>query len=106
MKFLSVEVIAVEMRVTKTNVPAGTLRWDAMLLSMTKARRTVKLNVTPIGVLKRMLVDHSGISMMDFLRSSTSSTVHWLHDLFDQLLEFIPCRRRQSGHVQVTLPRN
>ena len=54
---------------------------------MTNAINTVKLIITPITPLSKMLLDHNGINFNSFFKSSTSSTVHWLHDF---VLEFAP----------------
>lgn len=71
--------IAVDMRLKNRNVPAEILM-EPKCLSMVKAWTVERLLTMAIVMLKRMPVDHSGMILSTFFRSSTSSTVHKFHD--------------------------
>lgn len=78
-------IVRIEMVVAKrlktAKEEAGILKWGPRCRSIVRAWRIVRLPKTPIGVAKKIPEDHIGMILTSFLRSSTSSTVHSLHDL-------------------------
>jgi hypothetical protein len=73
--------MVVAKRLNTRNEEAGILKWGPRWRSIVRAWRIVRLLKIPIAVLKQMPVDHIGRILISFLRSSTSSTAHSLHDL-------------------------
>ncbi|PON64328.1 hypothetical protein TorRG33x02_273500 [Trema orientale] len=71
--------MAVDMRLETRNVPAGILM-EPKCLSMVRAWTVERLLTMAMVMLRRIPVDHSGMILITFLRSSTSSTVHNFHD--------------------------
>lgn len=61
------------------NEPAGIVKCGPRCLSIVRAWSIVRLLEIPIGVLRKMPVDHSGMIFIRVLRSFTSLTVHNFH---------------------------
>lgn len=72
--------MAVAKRLNTMIEAAGILKCGPRCLSMVRAWSTVRLLKMPIGVLRKMPVDHSGMIFIRALRSSTSLTVHSVHE--------------------------
>ena len=72
--------MAVAKRLKTRNELAWIVKCGPRCLSIVRAWSIKRLLVIPIGVLRKMPVDHSGMIFIRVLRSSTSLTVHSFHD--------------------------